>query len=178
MFDGSKGNYIESDTHTEMNYYGKSKSLGEINNAKDVTFRMSIIGPELKSNGSGLLKWILTNTDSELNGWENAWWNGMTTLQLAKCLEIYIENPTITGIYNLVNNDVKINKYDLLCKVNEVYNLNKIVNKTNGPKTVNKILVDTRELLDFKIPDYAKQLKELKIFTDPMSDIERVNYLM
>jgi len=178
VFDGAKGNYVESDTHTEMNYYGKSKSLGEINNAKDVTFRMSIIGPELKSNGTGLLKWILTNPDSELNGWENAWWNGMTTLQLAKCLEIYIENPAITGIYNLVNNDVKINKYELLCKVNEVYNLNKTVNKTNGPKTVNKVLVDTRQLLDFKIPDYTTQLKELKIFTDPISDIERVNYLM
>ena len=178
VFDGSKGNYIESDVHTEMNYYGKSKSLGEINNAKDITFRLSIIGPEFKSNGTGLLKWILTNPDKELNGWENAWWNGMTTLQLAKCLEIYIQNPVISGIYNVVNNDVKINKYDLLCKVNEIYCLNKVVNKTNGPKTVDKVLVDTRKLIDFKIPDYDTQLRELKRFTDPISDIERVNYLM
>jgi dTDP-4-dehydrorhamnose reductase len=164
VFDGSKGDYIETDIHTEMNYYGRSKSLGEINNSKDITFRTSIIGPELKSTGSGLLKWIITNPDKELNGWENAWWNGVTTLQLAKCIEIYIQNPIISGIYNLVSNDVKINKYDLLCKVNEIYNLGKIVNKTKGPKTVNKVLVDTKKLIDFKIPNYDTQLNDLKDF--------------
>lgn len=162
VFDGVKGNYIESDIHTEMNYYGRSKSLGEINNVKDITFRTSIIGPELKANGTGLLKWILTNSDKELNGWENAWWNGMTTLQLAKCIEIYLNSPIISGVYNLVNNDVYINKYDLLCLVNEIYNLGKVVNKTKGPKDVNKILVDTRQLIDFQIPNYAQQLSELK----------------
>ena len=178
VFDGVKGNYVETDVHTEMNFYGKSKSLGEINNSKDITFRTSIIGPELKSTGTGLLKWIITNPDKELNGWENAWWNGVTTLQLAKCIETYIQNPIIAGIYNLVNNDVKINKYDLLCKVNEIYGLNKVVNKTNGPKTVNKVLIDTKQLINFKIPNYDVQLRELKYFTDPISDIQRVNYLM
>lgn len=164
VFDGTKGNYIESDTHTEMNHYGKSKSLGEINNDKDVTFRTSIIGPELKLNGTGLLHWILTTQERELNGWENAWWNGITTLQLAKCIEIYLQNPKINGVYNLVNNDVKINKYELLCKVNEIFQLDKIINRTVGPKTINKILVDTRKAIDFKIPNYDIQLKELKEF--------------
>ena len=164
VFDGTKGNYVESDIHTEMNYYGKSKSLGEINNSKDVTFRTSIIGPELKSSGTGLLKWILTNPDKELNGWENAWWNGVTTLQLAKCIEKYILNPAFTGIYNLVNNDVSINKYELLCKINKTFNLNKTINKIQGPKSVNKVLVDTRKELDFAIPNYDVQLKELKEF--------------
>ena len=77
-----------------------------------------------------------------------------------------MKNPIISGVYNLVNNDVKINKYDLLCSVNEVYNLGKIVNRTKGPKTVNKVLVDTKKLIDFKIPDYSTQLKELKEFTE------------
>jgi dTDP-4-dehydrorhamnose reductase len=48
VFDGQRGNYFEDDIHTETNAYGRSKSFGEINNDKDVTFRMSIIGPELK----------------------------------------------------------------------------------------------------------------------------------
>jgi dTDP-4-dehydrorhamnose reductase len=164
VFDGSKGNYIESDPHTETNSYGKSKSLGEINNTKDITFRMSIIGPEIKGNGTGLLNWVITSPDKELNGWENAWWNGITTLQLAKCIEIYIQNPIISGIYNLVNNDVKINKYDLLCKVNKIYKLEKTIIKSKGPKTVNKILIDTRKSIDFKIPEYDIQLKELQEF--------------
>lgn len=163
VFDGAQGNYIEADKHTETNAYGRSKSFGEINNAKDITFRMSIIGPELK-NGTGLLNWILTNEDREMPGWDNAWWNGITTLQLAKCIDHYIKQPTIAGVYHLVNNDVQINKYDLLCKINEVYKLDKHIVRTQGPKTVNKILVDTRGEIDFAIPDYDTQLQQLRDF--------------
>lgn len=164
VFDGKKGNYIETDLHTETNFYGRSKSLGEINNSKDVTFRMSIIGPEIKQSGTGLLHWTLHNNDSELSGWENAQWNGLTTLQLAKCIEQYIQNPIITGVYHLVNNNVNINKYELLCKINEIYDLKKTINKSKGPKDVNKILIDTREIINFNIPDYDTQLQELKEF--------------
>lgn len=162
VFDGKSGNYTENDVHTEMNYYGSSKSLGEINNSKDITFRMSIIGTEIKHSGTGLLNWVLTNQDKDLPGWENAWWNGITTLQLAKCIEKYICDPQISGIYHLVNNDIKINKYDLLCLINEVFELNKNIVKTLGPKPVNKILVDSRQEMSFDIPDYKTQLLELK----------------
>jgi dTDP-4-dehydrorhamnose reductase len=161
VFDGARGNYFEADDHTETNAYGRSKSFGEVNNDKDITFRMSIIGPELK-NGTGLLNWVLTNTQSELPGWSNAWWNGITTLQLAKCIAQYIDNPVITGVYHLVSNDNQINKFDLLCKINSVYGLDKQIIKTQGPKTVNKVLVDTRSEIEFDIPDYDTMLVELK----------------
>lgn len=164
VFDGRRGNYFEEDNHTETNAYGRSKSFGEVDNNKDITFRMSIIGPELK-NGTGLLNWVLTNKEHELPGWDNAWWNGITTLQLAKCINRYIKQPTITGVYHLVNNDVQINKYDLLCKINEVYGLGKKIIRTQGSKTVNKVLVDTRGEIDFAIPDYSTQLQELRDFT-------------
>lgn len=163
VFDGSEGNYRETHPHTEMNAYGRSKSLGEINNCKDITFRMSIIGPELK-NGTGLLDWFRKNPVGELPGWNNAWWNGITTLQLAKCIDRYVRNPSVTGIYHVVNNAVSINKYDLLCLINDVYNLDKTVISISGPKDVNKILVDTRHEFDFAIPDYQTQLTELRNF--------------
>jgi dTDP-4-dehydrorhamnose reductase len=166
VFDGKKGDYVENDIHTEMNAYGSSKSLGEVNNSKDITFRMSIIGTEIKENGTGLLNWILKNVDKELPGWENAWWNGITTLQLAKCINQYINSPTISGVYHLVNNDNKINKYDLLCKINEIFKLEKTILKTTGPKPVNKILIDTRNNMNFSIPDYNTQLTELRDFAD------------
>jgi len=164
VFDGQHGNYVEADKHTETNAYGRSKSFGEINNSKDITFRMSIIGPELK-NGTGLLNWVLTNKESELSGWDNAWWNGITTLQLAKCIDQYINNPAISGVYHLVNNNVQINKYDLLCKINAVYELGKHIIRTQGPKNINKVLVDTRSEIDFAIPDYDTQLQQLRDFT-------------
>lgn len=163
VFDGQRGNYTETDAHTETNAYGRSKSFGEVNNVKDVTFRMSIIGPELK-NGTGLLNWVLSNPATELPGWDNAWWNGITTLQLSKCIDQYVKQPSINGVYHLVNNDVQINKYDLLCKINEVYGLDKKIIRTQGPKTVNKILIDTRKEIDFAIPNYDTQLQQLRDF--------------
>lgn len=167
VFDGNKGFYTENETHTEKNSYGKSKSLGEINNEKDVTFRMSIIGTELKTNGTGLLNWTLTNKSPELPGWTNAYWNGITTLQLAKCIFKYMNNPKITGVYHLVNNNLNISKYHLLCKINDVFNLRKTIVSTTGPKQVNKVLIDTRKIIDFGIPmDYTLQLQELKEFSD------------
>lgn len=164
VFDGKKGNYVENDIHTEINAYGSSKSLGEVNNDKDITFRMSIIGPELKSNGSGLFNWLYNNTQSELQGWDNAWWNGVTTLELAKCISKYINNPVITGIYHLVNNDNKINKYDLLSKINSEFNLNKTILRSQGPKPVDKILIDTRKEFNFDILNYDDMIKEMKEF--------------
>jgi dTDP-4-dehydrorhamnose reductase len=127
---------------------------------------MSIIGPEIKSSGTGLMNWILTTSETELQGWENAWWNGITTLELAKCIEKYINNPIIVGVYHLVNNDNKINKFDLLSKINNIYNLDKKIVKTQGPKSVDKILIDTRNLINFNIPDYDNMLLEMKNFKD------------
>lgn len=164
VFNGKNGPYIETDDHTELNAYGRSKSLGEINNNKDITFRMSIIGPELKKNGTGLLNWILTSPDSELKGWKNAWWNGITTLQLAKCIEQYIQNPSVTGVYHVVSNENRINKFQLLTLINEIYCLDKTIVPIDGPKEVNKILIDTRKLIDFNIPLYAQMIAEMKNF--------------
>jgi dTDP-4-dehydrorhamnose reductase len=75
-----------------------------------------------------------------------------------------MQNPKITGVYHLVNNENKINKYDLLCKINEVYSFNKIIIRTQGPKPVNKILIDTRNEFNFDIVDYDTMINEMKNF--------------
>lgn len=164
VFNGARGDYTETDIHTEMNVYGRSKSLGEVNNTKDITFRMSIIGPELK-NGTGLLHWITSNTANELPGWTNAWWNGITTLELARCINLYINNPKISGIYHLVNNSNRINKYELLCKINQIYQLGKKIIPIQGPKNIDKVLVDTRKEFNFDIGNYDQQLIAIRDFT-------------
>ena len=70
----------------------------------------------------------------------------------------------------MVNNSININKYELLCLINEVYELGKNVIRTSGPKDLNKILVDTRNEFDFAIPDYRTQLNELRDF-DPVAHV-------
>lgn len=169
VFNGATGYYKEGDTHTETNAYGKSKSYGEIQNDKDITFRTSIIGPELKENGTGLLHWVTTNPDSKLNGFVDAWWNGVTTLQLAKCIWHWMQDPVVTGVYHLVNNNVNTNKYELLKTICSVYGLNKDILKTTGPKVINKILVDTRLEVDWGIPDYTTQLTELRNYSSTIN---------
>jgi len=165
VFDGLEGPYTELDLHTERNYYGITKSLGELNNCKDLTIRTSIIGPEKKNTGSGLLNWVLTSQEKELQGWANHHWNGITTLQLAKCIFAYMQTPKISGIYHVVNNDVKINKYDLLCKINKIYNLQKNIKFVTHKTCVNKVLIDTRCEFNFNIPDYDVQLTDLKEYS-------------
>ena len=63
IYDGnSQFGYVEKDLPTERNWYGRTKALGELNNSKDLTLRMSIIGPELKRK-SGLFEWFLSQTE-------------------------------------------------------------------------------------------------------------------
>lgn len=171
VFDGITGPYTETSTTTETNAYGRSKALGEINNTKDITFRTSIIGPELKSNGIGLLHWFLTNKDTEVNGWSNAWWNGITTLQLAKSVADYLNlKNKPTGLYHLVsnrysdisdNNSHIINKYELLKLFNICFARNKTVNKVINNISINKVLINSRDEFS-NIPPYLEQLNELK----------------
>ena len=54
VFSGSRGGYRESDFPDGEMFYDRSKALGEIVNSKDITFRMSIIGPDISSDGIGL----------------------------------------------------------------------------------------------------------------------------
>lgn len=166
VFDGSTGNYREDDRPTETNYYGRSKSYGEINNSKDITLRTSIIGPELKRDGTGLMNWFCNLSGGKVDGWVDSWWSGLTTLQMAKCIRAWMENPSVTGIVHLVNNNLNINKYDLLCLINDVYGLDKSIMPVNGPKKINKILVDTRGKFDWRIPDYHTQLVQLRDWSE------------
>ncbi len=158
VFDGTKGNYSEEDKKTAQDTYGMSKSLGEIINNKDLTLRTSIIGPEIKENGEGLLHWLL-NQNGEINGYSKSIWGGVTTLKLAEIIELAIKND-FTGLIH-VTNGVKISKYDLLNLIIDVFNLEHInVLKTEG-KISDKSLSTTRNELKEKVPSYREMIEEL-----------------
>ena len=161
VFSGIKGNYSESDNPDETNNYGRCKRAGEIINRKDLTLRMSIIGNELKENGSGLFHWFI-NQEGRTSGYTRALWNGITTLELAKQIDRIIDT-NLTGLYHLAP-DFKISKYNLLKLIAEIFDKDIIIEK-NENLIQDKTLVNNRKKeYDPKIPSYENQLQEMKEF--------------
>lgn len=158
IFDGKKGTpYNIVDTPTETNLYGRTKAIGELKNSKDVTLRVSIIGPEIKeTNRSGLLNWVINEAPETIEGWTNALWNGITTLQLAKIIKKCIENETC---WIRQPSSLPISKAELIQLIINVYGLDKKVKFIEGPKTINKCLHPTP---GWEAPGHLEQLIELR----------------
>jgi len=159
VFSGDTGNYKENSLRDGITFYDRSKSLGEIENKKDLTFRNSIIGPDMNINGIGLFNWFMKQSGT-INGYNKAIWTGVTTLTLAKAMErAIIDN--LCGLYHLVNNK-EINKYNLLQLFNKYYKNNNIIINENSSVSINKSLINTRNDFNFKVPSYEEMVQEMK----------------
>jgi dTDP-4-dehydrorhamnose reductase len=162
VFDGIKGLYKESDKKTETNYYGLTKNLGELNNNRNLTIRTSIIGPEIKSNHSGLFNWIISQKGKVVNGYSNAIWSGLTTIELSKFI-VWILDKDFSGIVHATNG-VGISKYDLVKMIDKIFDLNITLNKFEDYK-VNKSLLNTK-IDSYDFPSYLFMIKEMKNWID------------
>lgn len=156
VFSGKKGNYSETDFKDADDVYGRSKALGEITNNKDLTIRTSIIGPELKQNGEGLFHWFMKQKGS-INGFCSAIWGGITTIELAKAIDITIEKDII-GLIQLSNGE-GISKYDLLCLIKKIWNKQDIEILPFNGNGINKSIKKS-ERFNIEIPSYETMLKE------------------
>lgn len=167
VFDGQTGYYAEVDRPTEVSVYGYTKALGEVVNSKDITFRASIIGPEIGKNRSGLLDWFLNEKADPLKGWINHFWSGLTTLEYSKILENYVRNPNISGIHHLVEKDFRISKHALLSMLNETYfQGNKKIEAHKNTKFQDKSLVANKKSPIKNVAPFSQQLSELGYFIE------------
>lgn len=157
VFNGKKGAYNEESIKDARDTYGITKGLGEIISPKHLTIRTSIIGPEIKVIKEGLLEWVLNNKGKEIDGYTKSIWSGITTLVLSRAITYCIEND-IRGLLHISNH--KISKYDLICLVNDIYNLQINVNKVEGKK-LDKSLVSVRKDFLFKVPSYPDMITEM-----------------
>lgn len=111
VFNGRKGNYLETDPSDAEDLYGKTKFLGEVHDENCLTLRTSIIGRELSRHKS-LLDWFLSQ-EGFVKGFKNAIFNGFTTIEMGRIIEkVLIEYPNAHGVYHVSSEP--INKYDLL----------------------------------------------------------------
>jgi dTDP-4-dehydrorhamnose reductase len=170
VFDGVNNYpYLESSVPNGQTIYDKTKALGEVVERNSLTFRNSIIGPDLNENGIGLFMWVLKQKN-EIKGYKNVFWSGITTLELSKAIHAAIIKD-LKGLYHLTNN-VSISKYDLIRLITEVYKLNIKITGTENPKS-NKTLINTRTDFDYSVPNYREMLMELKEYIEK-SDYKRV----
>ena len=163
VFAGNNGPYYEDSFPNGATFYDRSKALGEINNNKDLTFRNSIIGPDIKETGIGLFNWFMKQENS-IGGFTGAIWTGVTTYTLAKAMEAAIKE-NLTGLYNLVNNE-SINKFDLCSLFNKYFKARGIEIYPNDKLQLDKSLRRKRNDFSFTVPSYEQQIKEMREWID------------
>jgi len=164
VFSGERGDYTERDAPDGRTVYARSKTLGEIVDHPHVTVRTSFIGPEIRSRGIGLFKWFMESRGT-VKGYSNVWWNGVTTLELARAVEFLAGRP-VSGLVHL-HAPRKITKCQLLQLISEIFGKRDVEIVPDGAFKLDRTLVSTRPDFPCRAPDYPAMLRELR---DWMSD--------
>lgn len=111
VFSGRRGAYTEDHLPDPVDFYGRSKLLGEVS-SPHLTLRTSIIGPELRHGGS-LLEWFLSQGGNQIKGYTKAIYSGLPTLELARVIaSVVLPRPDLTGVWHVASQP--ISKFDLL----------------------------------------------------------------
>lgn len=172
VFSGKKGNYSETDFRDADDIYGRSKTLGEIDTVKHLTLRTSIIGPEIKNNGEGLFHWFMAQ-NGEIKGFTEAYWGGVTTLELAKAIDKAIVHQ-LKGLIHVTNGE-KISKFELVNFFKSIWNKEEIEITAYPGKAVDKSLARSAQF-DFQVPSYENMFLAQKEWMDKHSELYKPIY--
>jgi dTDP-4-dehydrorhamnose reductase len=149
--------------HDETNDYGISKSLGELGECTIV--RTSIIGEE-QINKRSLLEWTLANKGGNVNGYINHLWNGVTCFQLSNIIYDIIQKEMFWKGVRHIFSPTQVSKYELVCLINEIYDLRITINEYQTPQRIDKTLASIYDTCYvFNIPSLKQQIQEQKEFT-------------
>lgn len=160
VFSGRQGGYREDSFRDGDDNYARTKALGEVINERDLTIRTSIVGPELKQDGTGLLDWFLKQ-EGEIKGYTKAYWSGVTTLELAKATHEAIKQR-IAGVLQL-SPQGKISKFELLKLFAKVWNKEISIIPAED-YAVDKSLISSRDDFRYRVPGFEQMLKELNVW--------------
>lgn len=142
VYTGVKGKYCEFDDHDAVDDYGLSKSLGEPTSA--MVLRTSVIGEEL-TVGPSLLEWAISHRGKHINGYENHYWNGLTTIEYANvCKQIMVNKLFNVGTFHVHSEDVSKNQ--LLNMFNQTYGLNLDITAIEAPEACDRTLRSIKSL--------------------------------
>lgn len=163
VFSGTKGDYVEEDAPDALDVYGKSKHLGEVNDAHAITLRSSTIGHELQS-AYGLLEWFLSQQGS-CKGFSRAIFSGLPNVVFAQVVrDVVIPRPELSGLYHV--GAQPIGKYDLLQLIARTYN--KPINIERDDKFVIDRSLNTQRFqkaTGYTAPGWAELIGTMHSFT-------------
>lgn len=167
VFSGKEGPYSEEAKPDGQAAYDRSKALGEIMNDKDLTLRLSIIGPDWRPQRGGLFDWFM-HQEGELNGFTRAWWSGITTIELAQAVE-QLSQIGVTGLMHLAPSE-SITKYELLVRLNETFGRGLSIQPLQRESS-DRRLTSSRTDVDYQINDYHQQLRDMKTWIEQHPDL-------
>ena len=115
VYSGKKGPYAENVPKYPKTIYGFSKLIGEKQNSNQLNLRCSLIGPECEPGSKYLFSWLQHQLpNSEVDGFTNHLWNGITTQIFAKiCIFLMTDDNFFSGNLNISTAD-SVSKNDLL----------------------------------------------------------------
>lgn len=158
VFSGKGAPYSENSPHDTESFYGRSKSLGEIVNAKDLTVRSAFWGPDLNEASTSFFNWILNQNDT-IKGFSNHIFNGVSSLEFAGFVDTAIRD-NLKGIFHLTAN-IPISKCDFMLSVREVFGLKNAIIPVEA-QSVNRTLMNNRSDIPYAEADYATMLLTCK----------------
>ncbi len=158
VFAGNTGPYTEQSKPDGGSVYDRTKAAGELNDKKNLTFRNSIVGPDINPNGIGLLNWFMQQNGA-VRGFTGAIWTGLTTLELAKAME-HEACEEANGLVNMVP-DGAINKYELLQLFNRDLRGGCIEILPDSGLQLDKTLVRTNHKPTYTPKPYSQQVSEM-----------------
>ncbi|MDD2574221.1 MAG: sugar nucleotide-binding protein [Bacillota bacterium] len=163
VFSGKDGDYPENAFRDGDDFYARTKAIGEIVNNKDITIRTSIIGPDMRLEGIGLFNWFM-KSKGIICGYTRAFWNGVTTIELARLVETMLDSNT-SGLVHFVNRN-KISKHRLLTIIKQKFQRNDIEIEESENTVSDKSLLNTREDFVYPVPAYTEMIGEMKEWVD------------
>ena len=158
VFAGNTGPYTEQSKPDGESAYDRTKAAGELDDCKNLTFRNSIVGPDINPNGIGLLNWFMQQS-GPVKGFTGAIWTGLTTLELAKAME-YEASEEAYGLVNMVP-DGSIHKFELLQLFNRDLRGGSIEILPDSDLQLDKTLVRTNNKPTYRPKPYPEQVCEM-----------------
>jgi len=174
VFDGEKGNYTEEDTPNPINYYGRSKYLGEKavidSNVHYLIARTSLYGWNVQ-NKISFAEWVINKlgNNEKIDLFSDQFNSMISTHDFSDILSVTVEK-NLKGTLNIASKE-RISKYDFGMAVASVFGLNNtliqksdfVVDITKAKRPMDVSLnVDKLESLGIKVPNTKESLERMK----------------